>query len=89
MPSSPVKLVEMDVGTAYEARNIVRRARIAGFTLRSIDAIHLATALLAQVTEIHTYEPVKLPRLATMMGIKIVKPHTDLIIFSGDETKDE
>lgn len=56
LPSSPIKRVEYHFGIAQDARELIRSAVVAGWTLKPADAIHLATATRMNVAEFHTYE---------------------------------
>ena len=55
--SSPVKLVEYNPTIAFRAQRLVRESVIRpGKTLKPMDAIHIATALVMEIDEIHTYD---------------------------------
>jgi predicted nucleic acid-binding protein len=51
---SAVQLVEFDQVIAREARRLLRRSIELGRSLKPMDAIHLATAALMQVSDCHT-----------------------------------
>jgi predicted nucleic acid-binding protein len=72
-PDSPVKLAEVQQLTAYEARSLTRIAVERGWSLKPLDAIHLATAKRLRVTEFHTYDR-KLPRWSEVLGFRICEP---------------
>lgn len=82
-PSSPVKLVELDVLVANEARRLIRDARFKyQFTLKPADALHLASAQRLGVDEFHTYDD--LHRYSALTGLRIVEPAvTQKSLFSS------
>lgn len=51
---SAVRLVEFDQVIARAARSLLRRSVEIGRSLKPMDAVHLATAELMQVAELHT-----------------------------------
>ena len=73
-PIGHIRLVEFHVLIAERARNIQRLGVSEGWTgLRSIDAMHLATAYQESVDAFHTYDP-KLTRWAVKVGYSITEP---------------
>ena len=76
-PVGQIKLIEFQVLIAEEARTIQRLGIPDGLVgLRSVDAMHLATARLESVDAFHTYDG-KLKRLApwaTKVGFPIAEP---------------
>lgn len=69
-----LKIVEYHHSIGIEARKIIRLKIERGWSLRSIDAIHLATAKLNQVTEFHTYDK-RLLKYSNEIGFLIAEPH--------------
>lgn len=55
-PGSPITLVDVSQATAREARRLIAAKTMGVAGLRSIDAMHLASARLADAGEIFTYE---------------------------------
>jgi predicted nucleic acid-binding protein len=53
---SAVQLVEFDQAIARDARNLLRRAVEIGRKLTPPDAIHLATAIIMNVSDCHTMD---------------------------------
>jgi predicted nucleic acid-binding protein len=73
-PAGQVRLVEFHVLIAEGAREIQRLGVPNGWTgLRSIDAMHLATARQAEVDAFQSYEP-KLVKWAPVVGYVIEEP---------------
>jgi predicted nucleic acid-binding protein len=73
-PIGQIRLVEFHVLIAEGARDIQRLGVPEGWTgLRSIDAMHLATARQEGVDAFHTYEP-KLLKWAAKVGYPIIEP---------------
>jgi predicted nucleic acid-binding protein len=71
---SPFQLVDFHLLIAEKARDLQRLGLPLGWKgLRSIDAMHLATAQHEQVDELNTYDA-KLPRYASLIGCPIREP---------------
>ncbi|MDP3064439.1 MAG: PIN domain-containing protein [Chloroflexota bacterium] len=70
-----LKLAEYHEIIGKEARSFIRLAMTKGWHLRSIDAIHLATAKYCQVAEFHTYDE-RLLKYSSDIGFPVVVPHT-------------
>lgn len=77
-----IKQVEFHRGIAFDARDLVRAARIAGTGLRPADAVHLATARRVGVVEFHTYDA-KLFRYSQLVDFPIQEPMTDQARLHG------
>jgi predicted nucleic acid-binding protein len=71
-PPSPVQLVEFYPLLANEARALIRQAIPRGWSLKPLDAMHLATARRMAVTAFHTYDD--LSRYTELVGIPIGPP---------------
>ena len=74
-----VSLVEYHDGIGRQARALMRDAIARGWSLKTLDAIHLATAMwLAQagfqVDEFHTYDG-SLEKYGAIVGFTICEPH--------------
>ena len=72
--------VEFHDGIAETARGLMRGAITRGWSLKPLDAIHLATAtwlsdLGFAIKEFHTYD-CRLFRWTPILGFKILKPYT-------------
>jgi predicted nucleic acid-binding protein len=70
-----VKICEYHELIGLEARNLMRSGVSKGWSLKPIDAIHLATAKSMNVKEIHTYDNT-LERYSEILEIPISEPHT-------------
>lgn len=76
-PSSPVRLIEFHILIAERAKDILRAGLTQGWTgLRSIDAMHLATAQNEGATAFHTYDG-KLEKYGPVIGCHIGPAETD------------
>jgi len=72
-----VRLMEVDILMAFEAREVMRLALHHGLSSpRGADAVHLASAKRAGVGVLHTYDE-KLDKYAVMLGLKIERPYAD------------
>ena len=74
VPSSPITLVDVSSATARGARMLIRHARQQGLSLRSVDALHLASAMQFGATTIFTYETQKLASWALITGLVVTEP---------------
>ena len=72
-PSSPVRVVDYSRLVAYDARELLRKKLELGFSLKPLDAIHIATAIRAKVDELQTYDA-KLKKWGEPLGLKITEP---------------
>lgn len=70
---SAVLLIEFNEGIARRARNLMRDAVSRGWSLRPMDAIHLASAQFAGVRELQTYDD-KLVRFGQIVGFAVGPP---------------
>jgi predicted nucleic acid-binding protein len=73
VPPSPVKLVEFYALIADEAKDLMRDAMTRGWSLKGMDAIHLATARRLDVSEVHTYDD-KLLKYGEVLGVRVGPP---------------
>lgn len=70
-----VRMVDFFPALAYRARNVMREVIGGGGKLRPMDAIHLASAVHAQCSVLHTYD-VGLIGLSGRFSIVIKEPET-------------
>jgi predicted nucleic acid-binding protein len=70
-----VKIVEYHEAIGKEARELMRLGITKGWSLKPLDAIHLATAKHIKCEEFHTYDD-RLLKYSNEVGFPIVKPHT-------------
>ncbi|MDQ3692078.1 MAG: type II toxin-antitoxin system VapC family toxin [Chloroflexota bacterium] len=68
-----IKQVELYKEIAFEARDLVRTARLAKKGLKPPDAIHLATARRIGAVEFHTFDH-RLFQYASQLGFPIIEP---------------
>ena len=81
--SSVVKLIEVHMDIAMEARLLLRHARGKGWSLRSVDALHLASAKWKKVDAVHSYDK-RLYKYHEILGIPIYEPDRLLLpMFSA------
>lgn len=78
--SDAVSLVEYHDGIGRQARALMRDAITRGWSLKPLDAIHLATAMWLvqagfQVAEFHTYDR-SLDKYGSIVSFTICEPHT-------------
>jgi len=87
-PGSPVALVEFTELIAREARNLMRGALPEGWSLKPMDAIHLATARQMQADRFHTYDPA-LKKYGDIIGIPVDEPNADAPMLPLDAAPPE
>ena len=75
MPGSPVNMIEYYGLIGDDAKELMRFAITQGWSLKPMDAIHLATARRIEVNEFHTYDPA-LAKYAETVGYKVCEPYT-------------
>jgi predicted nucleic acid-binding protein len=74
IPDSPIHLIEAHQGVMYRARDLLREQKRQGrHSLRSADAVHLATAVFYEISTVFTYDD-RLLALDGSMGLTIGKP---------------
>lgn len=75
-----IEFVEFSEAIALKARELMRYAIRQGWSLKPMDAIHLASAKWlkgqAPVRAVHTYDLGKLSRFSEIVGCEIVHPHS-------------
>lgn len=87
-PPSQIKLIEVTQKVVIEARNVIRAIhgnQRAG--IRTVDAIHLASALHKEIGEVHTYDN-KLQSFDKILDIKIVEPYSGRFNFNKDSDEE-
>src|SRR5438874_2710843 len=73
-PESVIGLIDASSAVMRRARDMIRKAKVLGYGLRSADAIHLASAVtLPDTTRIFVYER-KAPRWAELAGLEAGEP---------------
>jgi predicted nucleic acid-binding protein len=82
---SPIKLHEVSQHVANDAKALMRRAILKGWSLRPPDAIHLATAKRGEVHEFQTYDVARLSKFSEITGYPIVQPRTDRLPFPSQQ----
>ena len=75
-----VTSVEYNERVGRIARDLIRESMLRDWSLRSVDAIHLATAVWLsqvgiQIEEFHTYEP-RLVKFSELTKIPVLEPYT-------------
>jgi predicted nucleic acid-binding protein len=81
MPPSPIKMEEVSQHVANDAKALMRQAILRGWSLKPMDAIHLATAKRRNVDEFQTYDVERLSKFSQLTGCPIVQPRTDRLPF--------
>ena len=81
-PPSPVKLVEFHLAIASAARNLIRVGVSYGWSLKPMDAIHLATAANVDAGEVLTYDAA-LEKYADLISVPIVRSSSDESIMNS------
>jgi len=71
---SVVEVVELHDDIALSARGLIREAIARGWSLKPLDAVHLATARWLQATEFHTYDA-SLHKYGQLVGFTIREPY--------------
>ena len=69
-----ITLIEFHPHIAREARGLIRRGLQHQWSLKPLDAIHLATAKWFEVVEFHTYDK-KLKRYESELEFPVLEPH--------------
>ena len=83
-PPSKIKLIEVSQMVVKEARNVIRAIHGNQKTgIRSVDAIHLASAIHKDIKEVHTYDS-KLPGFAGILDLDIKEPSSGRFLFTED-----
>lgn len=75
-PPSPIKLVEFHIVIASAARDLIRIGIGHGWSLKPMDAIHLATAANVRAGELLTYDA-PLEKYADLISVPIVRSSSD------------
>lgn len=74
-PPSKIKLIEVTQMVVKEARNVIRAIHGNARTgIKSVDAIHLASAIQREIREVHTYDN-KLQKYEQILDLKILEPY--------------
>jgi predicted nucleic acid-binding protein len=68
------ELVEFYPRIAFRARALMRLAMVQGWSLKPADAIHLATAEIAQTEEFQTYDS-SLAKYSILISMPILQPY--------------
>ena len=76
-PSSPINLVDFHPLIAKIARDYIRQVIPIGWSLKSKDAIHLATAQQMSVSVLHTYND-KLEKYKNLVEFRVESPQLEL-----------
>ncbi|MHB9131676.1 MAG: type II toxin-antitoxin system VapC family toxin [Armatimonadota bacterium] len=71
-----LSLIEFHEGIGRTARELMRHCLTKGWSLKAMDALHLATAKFLGADEIHTYDE-KWLKLESILGIPIMLPATE------------
>ncbi|MBI2867754.1 MAG: type II toxin-antitoxin system VapC family toxin [Chloroflexi bacterium] len=71
---STLKVAEYHDRIGKEARQFIRLALTKGWSLKPMDAIHLATAKLLQCVEFHTYDE-RLLKFSNDIGFPVIEPY--------------
>lgn len=70
-----VEMVEFYPDLWREARGLIRDSIANNWSLKPLDAMHLATAKKLEVDEFHTYDE-RLLKLSRLVGLPILEPYT-------------
>lgn len=71
-----VEMIEFNDEVALFARRLMRDAMVKGWKLKTNDAIHVASAMWVNATELHTYDMVHFKRLSEFVDFNICEPFT-------------
>jgi predicted nucleic acid-binding protein len=75
LPPSPIKLIDLHLGIAERARELIREAITRGVKmLKPADATHLASAESVGATRLHTYNLDDFDRWAPIIGATVEHP---------------
>ncbi len=81
-PPSKIKLIDVSQMVVKEARNVIRTIHGTEMTgIRSVDAIHLASAIQKEIKEFHVYDE-QVNKFADILDLKITEPYCDKLPFS-------
>lgn len=80
--SSLLEFIEFHEPMARKARQLIRQAITLGYTLKPADAIHLASATYAGVSEYFTYDN-RLTKFSAMTGLDIKEPYVSQFRLPG------
>jgi len=80
-PSSPIEMVELYFGVAFEARQMIRQALSAGHSLKPHDAIHFAAAKKRGCAHFLTYDD-KLYKFSGAFGFTVKEPKSEQLPFA-------
>jgi predicted nucleic acid-binding protein len=72
-PPSPIQLVEYYPLLGHEAKALMRQSITRGWSMKPMDAIHLATARRLAATKFHTYDD-RLFKYSDLVGFPIELP---------------
>jgi len=87
IPDSPVKLAEVSRLVVLKARSIIRKARVNGTkSVRSADAVHLATAEINECKRFYTYESKNRTGWDALINADISEPYVDAPRLPGDRS---
>lgn len=82
VPGGPVTLVEASRHVLVVARRLIRaNLAAANARLTPLDAIHLATAQIEKVAELHTYETNRHQQWAELIGLPVLEPSIPQLPF--------
>lgn len=83
--TSPIKIIEFYDLIALEAKKLIRYGIPLGWSIKPVDAIHLATAQRIGVQDFHTYDKAVINKhkkeLQDYFGFSIKEPETEPTLF--------
>lgn len=83
--TNAIEVIEVNDEITYTARDLIRWSINQGFkALRSVDAIHIATAIYSQVAELNSYEA-KFKRYEPYLDFPVREPAAEQPSLSGLE----